>query len=162
MTVGAVSSVTNPVEYLGSIVINSPTQSGSQTITVPAGTNFAVIFYAGRSGSTDYDFDDGKITGSIGGYPLTWRGRSGNYAYTEYGDIATLTAVIYLSGDQTFTWNAAGTSYDNGFFIGVSFYSNVDLSDPVIDFKTATTVTAESLQVGPMAWSWGGVVVGQR
>lgn len=146
------------VERTGTAVnINTSSNTGSQSITVPSDATLAVMFFGGASGD-DTGFDSGNSTFSIGGFPATWRARSASSF--DVGDCCVSTLSNPATGSQTFAWTC-GASITYGNMLTIVFYKGVDTSSPVRSSggNQATTLNT-TLSVADLTYVSGDMMVG--
>lgn len=153
-----------PIEYLGSVTLNVATRSGSQTITVPAGTDCAVLFFIFGVAQYTEGLDSGAFTADIGGVSFTWRAKSSSLTfYVNCGNLTALTAAFPPTGDQTFTWELSSlVNVYTGYYLGISFYKNVSVDNPVIASGSAgnNTENLNTVTVSGLAWGGAAMLVG--
>ena len=153
-----------PIEYLGSATLNVNTRSGSQTITVPSGTDCALLFFVYGIAQSPEGLDSGAFTADIGGTSFVWRAKSADMIfYVNCGNLTAFTAAFPPTGEQTLTWELS--EYVNvytGYYLGVSFYKNVAVDNPIIASGTAgnNTTSLNTVTVSGLAWGGGSMLVG--
>lgn len=107
-------------------------ESGSQSITVPAGANFALVFSHGGGEDIASGF-----SGSIGGQPMEAIANTGQDVWNS-----TTQYAMYVSappmGAQTLTWSFPSPDglWNYGSNIIVVFFENVNLANPIGEIST--------------------------
>jgi hypothetical protein len=132
------------ISLLGSDEIQSTAASGSQSVTVPGGTNFIVVGMGGFNNTTNM-FSGGTFT--IGGNALT----SLLPALDDADDTQAI-ALYYRvnpgTGSLTFAWSVSGGAPDEGVIYQFGFYSGVDTSSPWRDSGGEATVDEATASTG--------------
>lgn len=111
------------VAYLGSQAIGASSGSINQTITVPANTDYAIIFFGGWSATVRT-----VSAASIGGTAATnlYTRAVSNYSQDHY-----IYGVATSSGSKNFTLTMSG-SFNEGGVAMLVFLSGVDASNPLV------------------------------
>lgn len=118
------------VERTGSVFeIHSASNTGSQSVTVPADATLMVVGVVAATSETITNFLDGASL-SLDGASLS----NGRMDDNDYNYI--LTGVFYkaspATGNKTFAWNFGGTANSPvGNHIFIAFYKGVDTSNPI-------------------------------
>jgi hypothetical protein len=125
----AVGPAGGTVTRTGSVTnIQNNANSGSQSVTVPADADCAVVAIEGYS-STLNQLATATVT--LGGQPMTLK-RSDQFGNGNQSAIFTLVAPP--TGVQTLAWDTCGTAlFADGGQLDVAFYKGVDQSNPVSD-----------------------------
>lgn len=151
------SGTSGTVSRTGSVAaISSSANASSQSITVPADAELAVVSLSGWDSTGSSYFSGGAVT--LGGDSMTLGKADG-------GSDANNAAIFYLSnpstGSQTLAWDWAGSSgADEGVSIIYTFYSNVDTADPIRDSGgQSTTGGAGTASTGTLTALEGDLVV---
>jgi hypothetical protein len=108
----------------GVALIESSAASGSQSVTVPAGTNYAVLFTNGL----DYNSTPPSLTATLGGQSLSLIQAGNDWGWIDATQIFGV--VTSGTGSQTFAWTWPGAA-DEGYVMPLIFLSDIDTSDPV-------------------------------
>jgi hypothetical protein len=132
------------ITRLGSDEIQSTAASGSQSVTVPSGTDFIVVGMGGFNNTTNM-FSGGTFT--IDGNALT----SLLPALDDADDTQAI-ALYYRAnpgtGSLTFAWSVSGGAPDEGVIYQFVFYSGVDTADPWRDSGGEATVDEATASTG--------------
>jgi len=115
------------------ITIQSSSQNGSQSVTVPADATLCVVMASMFENATNW-ITANPVT--LNGVNLTTLQRTDDQSVNDHAWIGYL--VNPSTGSQTLAWNW-GTTPDQGAIIYVVFYKGVDTSNPVVSSGKQTT-----------------------
>jgi hypothetical protein len=127
--------------------LNSPNQTGSQTITVPADCTCVVITASGYYGSGDGIFGAGQIYG-LGGADFAGStkfsvGASGASAdIPSSGQVCISYLVNPSTGSQTLRWSLPAAA-NEGVNAKILYYKNIDTGSPLTDSDVQLSVNAD-------------------
>ena len=121
------------IAYIGSTSIQASSGSVSQAVTVPTGTNYAVIFYGGWSSTV-------RTVTSI-----SLGGTSASNLYTRANSDDAQDSYVYgvatSEGSKTLALTMSGAMTEGG-IVQIAFLSGVDTSNPLVATNFAETTSS--------------------
>lgn len=121
------------IAYIGSTSIQASSGSVSQAVTVPTGTNYAVIFYGGWSSTVR------TVSAlSLGGTPA-----SNIYTRANADDAqdSYIYGVATSEGSKTLAFTMSGAMTEGG-IVQIAFLSGVDTTNPVVATNFAEAIAS--------------------
>lgn len=145
------------VERTGTAVnINTSSDSGSQSITVPSDATLAVVFFGGYIAAGTHLASD--VTLTLGGTTMTNVGH--NPGTTSGVDGIWIRHLVNpATGSQTFGWST-GRTFQYGILITIVFYRGVDTATPIKSSSLIDTINTPTASITGLTYATGDMMVG--